>query len=139
VVQPDENIDKFSCSGVYKLKCKRCEKVYTGQMGRSFTTHYAEHISDIKHNRDISKYAKHILDHLHEYGTKEETMDIIKVIDKGNHMDAHEKFHIYKYNRLRECLNEQNTNGAIILFDILLKRCRNVDTPGSIKTNDWQS
>jgi len=49
------------------------------------------------------------------------------------------KFHIYKYNRLRACLNEQNTNGAIILFDILLKRCRNVDTPGSIKTNDWQS
>jgi hypothetical protein len=91
-------------------------------MGRSFTTHYAEHISDIKHNRDISKYTKHILDHVHEYGTKEETMDIIKVTDKGSHMDAHEKFHIYKYNRLWECLNEQYTNGAIILLDILLKR-----------------
>jgi hypothetical protein len=98
-------------------------------MGRSFTAPYAEHISDIKHNRDKSKYAKHILDHLHEYGKKEEIMDIIKVIDKDGHMDAHKKFHIYKYNRLGECLNEQHTNSSNILFDIILKRCRNVGTP----------
>jgi hypothetical protein len=91
-------------------------------MARSFTARYAEHISDIKHNRDKSKYAKHILDHLHEYGTKEERMYIIKMMDKGSHMDAHEQFHTYKYNRLGECLNEQHTTGTNILFDVLLER-----------------
>jgi hypothetical protein len=74
-----QDTDKYSCSGIYKLKCKECNTVYISEMGRSFMAHYAEHISDIKHKRDKSKYAKHILDHLHEYGTKEETMDIIKV------------------------------------------------------------
>jgi hypothetical protein len=45
------NIDKFSRSGVYKLKCKGYEKVYIGQTGRSFTARYAEHISNIKHKK----------------------------------------------------------------------------------------
>jgi hypothetical protein len=44
-------------------------------------------------------------------------------------MDAHEKFHIYKYNRIGECLNEQHTTGTNILFVVLLERCRNVGTP----------
>jgi hypothetical protein len=89
-----QDTDKYSRSGIYKLKCKGCNKVYIGQTGRSFKAPYTEHISAIKYNRDKSKYAKHILDHLHEYDTKEETMDTIKVMDKGSHMDAEEKFHI---------------------------------------------
>jgi hypothetical protein len=31
---------------------------------------------------------------------KKKLCDIIKVIDKGGHMDAHKKFQIYKYSRL---------------------------------------
>jgi hypothetical protein len=68
---------------------------------------------------------------LHEYGEKEEIMDIIKVVDKGNLMNAHEKSQIYKHNLLGECLNEQQTNGNNILFDILFKKCRNVGNPVS--------
>jgi hypothetical protein len=53
------------------------------------------------------------------------------ISDKGRYMDAHEKVHMYKYKRLGESLNEQHTNGSNILFDTLLKGCRNVGTPGS--------
>jgi hypothetical protein len=74
-----ETKDKYSLSGVYKLKCKGCEKVYVGQTRRSFATRYSEHIHDIKHNKDKAKHAKHILDHQHEYGNKEESMEILKI------------------------------------------------------------
>jgi hypothetical protein len=57
-------------------------------------------------------------------------MEIIKVMDRGSYIDAHEKFHIYKYNIIEECLNEQHTTGTNILFDVLLEECRNVGTPG---------
>jgi hypothetical protein len=63
--------DKYSRSGIYKLKYEECNKVvYIGQTGRSFTARYAEHISDIKHNRDKSKYVKYLLHHQHAYGRK---------------------------------------------------------------------
>jgi hypothetical protein len=39
-----------------------------GQTGRIFTTIYLEHILVNKCSKD--KYAKHILDHQHEYGKK---------------------------------------------------------------------
>jgi hypothetical protein len=57
--------DKYSLSGIYKLKCNACEGVYIGQTGHSFSTRFSEHISDIRFNRGKSKYAKHILDHQH--------------------------------------------------------------------------
>jgi hypothetical protein len=36
---------------------------------------------------DKSKYAKHNLDHQHEYIKKEETMENLNVINKGNFVD----------------------------------------------------
>jgi hypothetical protein len=44
--------DKYDHSGVYKLKCESCPKVYIGQTVRSFNVTFKEHISDIVHNRD---------------------------------------------------------------------------------------
>jgi hypothetical protein len=49
---------------------------------------------------------------------------------KGSHIDGLEKFHIYKYDTLEECLNEQHTTGTNILFDVLLEKYRNVGIPG---------
>jgi hypothetical protein len=39
------------------------------------------------------------------------------------------KIQIYKNNLLGECFNEQHTNGNNILFDILVKKCRNIGNP----------
>jgi hypothetical protein len=54
-------VDKYSKSGVYSLKCLSCDHIYVGQTGRSFKTRYEEHISDIRHNKEKSKYALHML------------------------------------------------------------------------------
>jgi hypothetical protein len=76
----DSNLqaDKYSQSGVYSLKCLSCDQIYVGQTGRSFKTRYEEHIGDIRHNKDKSKYALHMLQYKHEYGTIEKKVRCFK-------------------------------------------------------------
>jgi uncharacterized protein (DUF1499 family) len=50
---------------------------------------------------DRSKYAKHILDHKHEYGKKKENVEILKVINKVNLVDSYERYYIQKYSTER--------------------------------------
>jgi hypothetical protein len=66
-----------------------------GQTGKSFKTRYDEHISDIRHNKDKSKYALHMLQYKHEYSTIEKTLDVLKVVQKGKQLDVLERSHIY--------------------------------------------
>jgi hypothetical protein len=80
--------------------------VYVGQTGRSFATQYAKHVHNIRHNKDKSKYAKRILYYQHEYGTKYETTEILKVINEGNLMDKYKKYYIHKYSKMEVSLNE---------------------------------
>jgi hypothetical protein len=63
----------------------------------TFNTRYLEDIHDISCSKDIAKYANHHVDHQHEYGKKEEAVEILKVINKGNFMDIYEICFIYIY------------------------------------------
>jgi hypothetical protein len=90
----NSQIDKYNQCGVYSLKCLSCDQVHVGQNGRSFKARYEEHISDIRHNGDKSKYALHMLQRRHEYGKIEETMDILKVVQKGKRLDVLERFYM---------------------------------------------
>jgi hypothetical protein len=60
---------------VYQLKYNECPIRYIGQTGRMFKDRYREHIQAIRTNRQTSKYAQHILDAGHAYGTIEVTME----------------------------------------------------------------
>jgi hypothetical protein len=82
-------------SGIYRMKCLDCPQQYIGQTGRPFKTRFKEHIRAIKYNSDASTYAQHILNNGHTYGNIHDTMDILKIIQKGRHMNILEKFHIY--------------------------------------------
>jgi hypothetical protein len=49
-------------SGIYKINCQSCYKVYIGQTGRTIKIRYKEHLKNIKNNRRISicpEYTKH--------------------------------------------------------------------------------
>jgi len=48
-------------SGIYKLKCNTCNKVYVGQSGRTMAVRFKEHIRYIRSNNSTSAYATHIL------------------------------------------------------------------------------
>jgi hypothetical protein len=40
-----------------------------------------------------------MLQFLHEYGTIENTLDVLKVVNKGELLDVLERFYIYKANK----------------------------------------
>jgi hypothetical protein len=94
--------------------------VYVGQTGRNFKTRYEEHISDIRFNRDKSKYASHILKENHEYGPIDKTMDVLKVTDKGKQLDVYERFYIYKEAKQKHVMNEQYIVESNVLFDLMI-------------------
>jgi len=69
-------------SGIYKLKCNTCNKVYVGQSGRTMGIRFKEHIRYIRSNNSTSAYATHILENRHEYGTKENRYNYSKHVKK---------------------------------------------------------
>jgi hypothetical protein len=74
-------------------------------------------------SRDKLKFIKQILDERHEYGTINETLEVVKVIDKGPIMDIHESsIYIYKHNKMGKHFNEQHNITSNVLFDLLLKQ-----------------
>jgi hypothetical protein len=81
--EPNHQNDPYQNSGIYQLTCKECNQKYTGQTCRAFRTGYIEHINGIRSNKSTSRYAQHILDNQHSYGTIHDTMDIIRKTKKG--------------------------------------------------------
>jgi hypothetical protein len=79
----------YDHSGVYRLKCKGCPLEYIGQTGCSFGIRYKEHMSAIKHNKDTSTYAQHILDTGHSYGNIQDVMEVIQVTKKRQIHEQH--------------------------------------------------
>jgi hypothetical protein len=102
-------VDKYCQSGVYSLKCLSCDQIYIDQTGRNLKTRYEEHISDIRHNKEKSKYALHMLQFSHEYGTIENTLEVLKVVQKGKLLDVIERLYIYLYKASKQKQIMNNT------------------------------
>jgi hypothetical protein len=64
-------------SGIYKLKCNTCNRVYVGQCGRAINVGNKEHRC-IRTNSSTSEYAARILENRHECGTTEGTLKLLK-------------------------------------------------------------
>ena len=94
-------------SGVYKLKCSTCNKVYVGQSGRTISVRFKEHIRCIRSNNSTSAYATHILENRHEYGTKENTLKLLKACQKGTHMDCWEALYMQVFRQQKILIDEQ--------------------------------
>jgi hypothetical protein len=57
---------------------------YTGQIGRIFNTRYKDHIQAIRNINSTSGYSNRILNTGHTHRTITDTMDIIKMEEKGD-------------------------------------------------------
>jgi hypothetical protein len=79
---------------------------YIGQTGRTFKVRYRDHIQAIRTNKRTSKYAQHILDTGHAYGTIEETMDIIQTTKKGHLLNTLERFYEYDLSKKKLKMND---------------------------------
>jgi hypothetical protein len=88
--------DKYEKAEVYKLKCTDCPRQYIGQTGRNFKTRYEQHIRDIRNNRETSGYVQHILETGHAFRKMNEIMEVIKIEQKGSHLNTLENFYTFK-------------------------------------------
>jgi hypothetical protein len=75
--QTEHQIDKYTESGVYQMKCLDCQKNYIGQTGRSFHTRYKEHAQDYRHDNHRSNLAKRPLEHQHTLHPIEDSMEVL--------------------------------------------------------------
>jgi hypothetical protein len=87
-----ENTDEYNKLGVNKLTFKNRSKIYIGQTGHTFKTRFQEHPTAIQFNKDNSKFANHILNIMHSYGTTKETMEILKTTKRSQYLDTAEKY-----------------------------------------------
>ena len=82
----NQNSDKFSLSGVCKLTCPDCKKAYKGQTERNFTKRYNKHKCTFRKNNHSSKFAQHLNEHVHSFGTINDIMQILHYQKKGPHL-----------------------------------------------------
>jgi hypothetical protein len=60
-LRPQKTIDASKTSGIYRLLCNTCNRLYVGQSGWTITVRYKEHIRFIRTNAPAPAYALHIL------------------------------------------------------------------------------
>jgi hypothetical protein len=128
ILKPQPQTEKYSKSGIYQMKCNDCPLKYIGQMGRTFNTRFKEHIYNIKCNNSNTGYSKHILDARHSYDTIENTMDVIRIGQKGKYLNTLEKYYIYKINKTGLLMNDMNIDEHNPIFEELHK-INSVSTP----------
>jgi hypothetical protein len=83
---------------------------------------------NIKSNNSSTGYSKHILEARHSYNTIENTMEVIKIGQKGTYLNTLEKYYIYKTNKTGLLMNDMNTDEHNPIFEKLHK-INNVSTP----------
>jgi hypothetical protein len=111
--------DIYDRCGVYKIKCLECGGAYIGQTGRKFRSRYKEHIRDIRSNKENTGYSHHILNTGHTYGTLEDTLQVVKIQNKGPHLNILERFHIYKESKTGLILNDTYIDQYNPLFELV--------------------
>ena len=114
--------DKYTKSGIYKLTCPDCNKAYIGQTGRNFYTRYDEHKRAFRYNTLQSKYAKHVTENGHRFGSTENTMEALHFQKKGAHLNIIERFYIHKEVTNNNHLNEEYIETSNQIFNTIIEQ-----------------
>jgi hypothetical protein len=102
-------------SGIYRLQCKTCNKLYVGQTGRTVIIWHLVYARYIRTNNPISAYALHILNNKHEYGSPQHTLHLMCVCDMGKLMNCWESVYIQKLQQLDILIDEHITHETNLL------------------------
>ena len=117
----DQTHDIYSLSGVYKLTCPDCHKMYIGQTGRQFSTRYKEHMTAWRNLSTTSSFAQHLIEEGHSSGPMNKIMEIMHYHNKRPYLNTIERFHIHKESAKNNHFNDPNTVQPNAIFDTLLK------------------
>ena len=87
-------------------------------MGRSIATRHREDTRYIGNNNPFSAYALHILNNRHEYGTAEETLELLKPCSKGKRMNCWEALYMQGFYQRNILIEEQQVNDINPLYKL---------------------
>jgi hypothetical protein len=73
----NQKTDKYASSGVYALTCSD-RKAYVAQTDWSFPICYNKHKLAFRNNSNTSKFAQHLIEHAHSFGTIHDTMQVLQ-------------------------------------------------------------
>jgi hypothetical protein len=104
------------------LTCNTCHRPYIGQTSRSLKLRFQEHTHYIKHNESQSAYALHILNCRHEYGSTNDTMSLLKHINKPSLLLPFEQMYIQLFYHNNQLIPEQHPNEQNHMFQLLHNR-----------------
>jgi hypothetical protein len=114
------NHDKFWAIGIYKLIFPDSSKAYIGQTSWNFSKRYNEHIRVFRNNRHSSKFAQHFNEHMHNFGSIQNILQILCYQKKGPHLNTIERFYIHKEAANDNQLNDKQTIFPNKIFDAFL-------------------
>jgi hypothetical protein len=81
----------------------------------------------IRCNRENSQAFKCILDERHGFGTANENLEMLEIIDRDRTIHNYEKFTVCEYNKMDKCFIVQHNNTPDARFNLLLKLHKNMD------------
>jgi hypothetical protein len=76
------------------MKCPDCPMKYPGQTGCISATRFKQNFKAFKNNSRKLIFTEHVINKKHYFDKTESVISIISVVNKDNHMNTIEKFHI---------------------------------------------
>ena len=104
-------------SGVYKLSCGSCPKVYVGQTGRTFKKRLSEHKHSFVYKKTDSTFANHLLEEQHSFNDK---FKIVHVENKSKKLSLLESLEINKLKNSDIMLNDQIETNCSPLLNLFM-------------------
>jgi len=84
----------------------------------SITIRHKEHTRYTRTNNPISAYALHILNNRHEYGTAEETLELLKPYNKGARMNCWETLYMQAFHQHNILIEEEQVSDINPLHEL---------------------
>jgi len=81
---------------------------------------FREHYNDYKYGHNKSKFAQHVIDEGHSFGSMNEIMKMTHIAKKRRMLDTLEKFYICKETKHSNQINEKLTGQPNLIFEALL-------------------
>jgi hypothetical protein len=95
---------------------------YTGQTGRTFRTHFQEHLRNFKHGNGKSSFAQHLLENGHAIRPIEDIMSTIYITNKGRLMDTLEKYYIFREAKIDNQINDNLAVRPNVIFETIVQK-----------------
>lgn len=115
--QHKDKREKEDESGIYKINCNDCDKMYIGQTKRQFSIRYKEHERAYKNKEEFrSAMAKHALEEGHHFNKA--NFEVVEIVNITKNIDAVESIAIQRIDQ-GKLINLDNGPVSSLLFKLI--------------------